>query len=70
MTTIAAMTQLLGVADLASALGRPIVEPGRGVHLRSAAVKQCVVDCDPHRLTVGHEPAHDQRGEYRAHLLW
>ena len=54
---------VVAVADLVRAGGRPVVEPGRGVHLRSAAVKQCVVDRDRHRLPVGHEQAPPAAGQ-------
>ena len=60
---------VVAVADLAGAGGGPVVEPGRGVDLGPAAVKQGVIDRDPHRLSLGHQQAHDQRGKDRGQLL-
>jgi len=39
---------VVGVSDFLCTLGRPVVEPGCGVHLRATAVKQRVVDRDGH----------------------
>ena len=55
--------------DLMRALGRAVVEPADGVHLRPGPVKQRVVDRRQHRLAGRDQQRHDQPREGQAEIL-
>ena len=60
---------VVAVADLGLADSGAVVEPRRGMHLRSAAVEQRVVDRDENRRVGRHQQAHDEARKDRGDLL-